>query len=381
MAEQLVLDLPRECCSFVDENEAFDVQFLLDGRIVCFSYGKEAFTTYWIIVDSFYGTKKIVITEVNKIDDWVLLLTMDSYLLRTFDGNYSIQIVQLGDLPNECRTRNLIEKTRGTIQKVSRYNDHVIIVLSIYETRFDELFKSTEFIQYKIDEWDTPTNNCILKDEHFNHVDFVGCSTTGNFCFFSSQGRIFHITDFETLIEVSPQNANVSRWPTDGLHEIFGPNIEHLAKNMSGGFYKDHFYLYLTPNPAVVKLEHYFLVLSLETRQWRRIYLNSPQFFDIIEVHMTISTDGFMILDSRNTTDERNIHRLPLSDPELLLHLSQFAVNRRHGNLAEMSEEEKKSKKLPLRLYISPAFDREEITKYSLSTKNSKIVISDALYQ
>jgi hypothetical protein len=55
---------------------------------------------------------------------------MDSYLLRTFDGSYSIQIVQLGDLPNECRTRNLVEKTRGSVQRVSRYDDQVIIVLS-----------------------------------------------------------------------------------------------------------------------------------------------------------------------------------------------------------------------------------------------------------
>lgn len=59
-SQPIVLDLPRECCSFVDENEAFDVQFLMGGRVICFSYGKEAFTTFWIVVDGFYGTKKIV---------------------------------------------------------------------------------------------------------------------------------------------------------------------------------------------------------------------------------------------------------------------------------------------------------------------------------
>lgn len=68
----------------------------------------------------------------------------------------------------------------------------------------------------------------------------------------------------------------------------------------------------MTPNPAVVKLEHYFLCLSLETRQWRRIFLNGPQFVDIIEVHMAVGVDGCMIIDSRNTNDERNIHRVPL---------------------------------------------------------------------
>jgi hypothetical protein len=56
----ICLQLPRECCGFVDENEAFDVQFLNNGRLVCYSYGKEAFTTFWIVVDSFYGSKKIV---------------------------------------------------------------------------------------------------------------------------------------------------------------------------------------------------------------------------------------------------------------------------------------------------------------------------------
>lgn len=74
----------------------------------------------------------------------------------------------------------------------------------------------------------------------------------------------------------------------------------------------DHFYLYLTPNPAVVELEHYFLCLSFETRQWRRIYLNGPQFVNIIEVHMTVNRDEVMVLDYRNMSDERNIHRIPL---------------------------------------------------------------------
>ena len=54
------LALPRETCGFLDENEAFSVQWLDDGRIVCYSYGKEAFQVYWIVVDSFYGTKKMI---------------------------------------------------------------------------------------------------------------------------------------------------------------------------------------------------------------------------------------------------------------------------------------------------------------------------------
>lgn len=68
------------------------------------------------------------------------------------------------------------------------------------------------------------------------------------------------------------------------------------------------------------------------------------------------------------------------SGPESLLHLSQFAVNRRHGNLAEMSEEERLLREFPARLCIAPAFESENITRYSLSTKDSKIVVSDALY-
>jgi hypothetical protein len=58
--DSICLPLPRECCGFIDENEAFDVQFIGDGRLICYSYGKEAFNSFLIIVDSFYGTKKIV---------------------------------------------------------------------------------------------------------------------------------------------------------------------------------------------------------------------------------------------------------------------------------------------------------------------------------
>jgi hypothetical protein len=74
----------------------------------------------------------------------------------------------------------------------------------------------------------------------------------------------------------------------------------------------DHFYLYTTPNPAVIKLQHYFLRLSLETKQWKQIVIDGAQFFDVIEVHMSVSRDGIMVLDCRNECDERNIHRIPL---------------------------------------------------------------------
>lgn len=60
MPTPIILNLPHESCGFIDENEAFDVQFLLDARVIAYSYGKEAFTTFWILIDSFYGTKKIV---------------------------------------------------------------------------------------------------------------------------------------------------------------------------------------------------------------------------------------------------------------------------------------------------------------------------------
>lgn len=67
-----------------------------------------------------------------------------------------------------------------------------------------------------------------------------------------------------------------------------------------------------TPNPAVVKLQHYFACLSLETKQWNQIVIDGAQFFDIIEVHMFVSRDGIMVLDCRNAYDERNVHRIPL---------------------------------------------------------------------
>lgn len=55
-------------------------------------------------------------------------------------------------------------------------------------------------------------------------------------------------------------------------------------------------------------------------------------------------------------------------------------MNRRHGNLAEMTEDERKEKHFPVKLSIAPAFEQENVVKYSLSTKDSKIVVSDAPY-
>jgi len=256
----------------------------------------------------------------------------------------------------------------------------LIVALLVYESRYDELVTSTEFMLYKIDEWDEPSKVIRLEGKHFAHLDFVGCTAQRSLCFFVSQGRIFHISDFDTLVEVSLESAKVRRWPTDGLSAIFGTSMEHLAKNTSGAWHNDQFYLYTTPNPAVVQLEHFFVRLCLETKQWRQMYLNGPQFVDIVEVHMSVNRDAVMVLDCRNAADERNIHRVPLGEPESLLHLSQFAVNRRFGSLAEMTVEQRQSRHLPTQLCIPPAFDHQHIQKHSLSTKDSKIVVSDALY-
>lgn len=76
-----------------------------------------------------------------------------------------------------------------------------------------------------------------LKNEHFDYLDFVGCAFNGNLCFFASHGRIFHISDFETIIEISVEKKKAYRWQTSGLGEIFGLNIEHLAKNTSGSWH------------------------------------------------------------------------------------------------------------------------------------------------
>lgn len=65
----------------------------------------------------------------------------------------------------------------------------------------------------------------------------MGCASNGNLCFFASHGRIFHVSDFDTLIEVDVEKKKVSRWKTGALSEIFGTNIEHLAKNTSGAWY------------------------------------------------------------------------------------------------------------------------------------------------
>jgi hypothetical protein len=76
----------------------------------------------------------------------------------------------------------------------------------------------------------------------------------------------------------------------------------------------DQFFLYTTPNPAVVNpLQHYFSRLSVEFKEWRKVEIGQHKFNKYIrEVHMSINRNGVMLLDIRNLDDERNIHRVPL---------------------------------------------------------------------
>ncbi|KAI6211369.1 hypothetical protein M3Y96_00426800 [Aphelenchoides besseyi] len=381
--EPLILSLTKECCGFFDENEAFTVQYVDDGRLVCYCYGKEAFCIYFVVVDSFYGTKKIVITELNKIDDELFLLSLDSYVLRTFHAGspHTVSYYQLNREGNGHTRTGILTTADGVVQRIRRQNDWLLVVLRVHEEIVDEIRKSTEFRIYQIGEWETPIKRWKLVDSSYSHLDFPHVSSNlTRLHFFHGLGRAFHVGDFKIVSELTTEpQIKVEDQETLGLTEIFEANVEHLAKNESGVWHNDSFYLYTTPNPAVVSLEHYFLILNLETKQWQRLIIDSAIMYGVIELHMTINSLGVMVLDCRTYDDQRTIHRLPLDAPEPLVHIAQFAVNRKHGNLADMSEEERRKNRFPTRLPIAPAFNQDTIN-YSMAKRQCKVVIPDEKY-
>jgi hypothetical protein len=60
---------------------------------------------------------------------------MNSYLLRTFDGSHCVQIVQLNSKTQETKRINLIGKERGSVQRISVFEDTLIVILSGELTR------------------------------------------------------------------------------------------------------------------------------------------------------------------------------------------------------------------------------------------------------
>lgn len=255
MPDERLVPLPRECCGFLDENEAFAVQFVDNGRLICLCYGKEAYSVYWIVIDSFYGTKKIVIADVNKIDDDMLLLSLDSYVLRTFHAAspHTVAHYRLEEGGRGHTSTGILTAEDGVVQRIRRQGEWLIVVVRVHEEIIDEVRKSTEFRVYRVGEWEQPKRTWRVVDSTYSHLDFPHVNDALDCLhFFHGLGRAFKVEDFRRVAELSTQpTIRVEDKQTLGMDEIFGTNAEHLAKNESGVWYNSSFHSTFALEPLI----------------------------------------------------------------------------------------------------------------------------------